>query len=225
MAQSLQFFRRIMLLLNITVCVFLAWVFGMTPVLAARQSDGVAFTQNLSALPAKPWTLTAAILSMAALIVVGVLRRRSYHFVGWTEPLFALCVIFALHLDYNGLLLYVVVDLIDGLHGRTRCRFLGVMTALFLLTGLGALAGSAAHGSVFGISAVFLTCTRGSFCRARWICWVHCTLSCSWCTWWCSSGRGPRKISAIRRLNGELEQANDRLSVMNEQLKDLRRRE
>ena len=40
MAQSLQFFRRIMLLLNITVCVFLAWVFGMTPVLAARQSDG-----------------------------------------------------------------------------------------------------------------------------------------------------------------------------------------
>ena len=46
MAQSLQFFRRIMLLLNITVCVFLAWVFGMTPVLAARQSDGVAFTQN-----------------------------------------------------------------------------------------------------------------------------------------------------------------------------------
>ena len=97
MAQSLQFFRRIMLLLNITVCVFLAWVFGMTPVLAARQSDGVAFTQNLSSLPAKPWTLTVAILSMAALIVVGVLRRRSYHFVGWAEPLFALCVIFALH--------------------------------------------------------------------------------------------------------------------------------
>ena len=71
MAQSLQFFRRIMLLLNITVCVFLAWVFGMTPVLAARQSDGVAFTQNLSALPAKPWTLTVAILSMAALNKAG----------------------------------------------------------------------------------------------------------------------------------------------------------
>ena len=60
-----------MLLLNISVSVFLAWVFGMTPVLAARQSDGVAVTQNLSALPAKPWTLTVAILSMAALIVVG----------------------------------------------------------------------------------------------------------------------------------------------------------
>lgn len=46
------------------------------------------------------------------------------------------------HLAYNGLLLYVVVDLIDGLHGRTRRRFLGAMTALFLLTGLGALQGA-----------------------------------------------------------------------------------
>ena len=36
MAQSLQFFRRIMLLLNVTVGAFLVWVFGMTPVLAAR---------------------------------------------------------------------------------------------------------------------------------------------------------------------------------------------
>ena len=52
MAQSLQFFRRIMLLLNVTVGAFLVWVFGMTPVLAARQADGVAFAQNLSALPA-----------------------------------------------------------------------------------------------------------------------------------------------------------------------------
>ena len=61
MAQSLQFFRRIMLLLNVTVGAFLVWVFGMTPVLAARQSDGVAFAQNLSALPAKPWTLVIAV--------------------------------------------------------------------------------------------------------------------------------------------------------------------
>ena len=142
MAQSLQFFRRIMLLLNVTVGAFLVWVFGMTPVLAARQSDGVAFAQNLSALPAKPWTLAIAVLGMAALILAGVLRRRGQDFIGWTEPLFALCVIFALHLAYNGLLLYVVVDLIDGLHGRTRRRFLGAMTALFLLTGLGALQGA-----------------------------------------------------------------------------------
>ena len=41
MAQSLQFFRRIMLLLNITVCVFLAWVFGMTPVLANMSAAGI----------------------------------------------------------------------------------------------------------------------------------------------------------------------------------------
>ena len=142
MAQSLQFFRRIMLLLNVTVGAFLVWVFGMTPVLAARQADGVAFAQNLSALPAKPWTLAIAVLGMAALILAGVLRRRGQNFIGWIEPLFALCVIFALHLAYNGLLLYVVVDLIDGLHGRTRRRFLGAMTALFLLTGLGALQGA-----------------------------------------------------------------------------------
>ena len=155
MAQSLQFFRRIMLLLNITVCVFLAWVFGMTPVLAARQSDGVAFTQNLSALPAKPWTLTVAILSMAALIVVGVLRRRSYHFVGWTEPLFALCVIFALHLDYNGLLLYVVVDLIRRLARQNASPVSRRHDGAVPADRFGCLAGSAAHGSVFGISAVF----------------------------------------------------------------------
>lgn len=71
MVQSLQFFRRIMLLLNVTVGAFLVWVFGMTPVLAARQSDGVAFAQNLSALPAKPWTLVIAVLGMAALILAG----------------------------------------------------------------------------------------------------------------------------------------------------------
>ena len=113
MVQSLQFFRRIMLLLNVTVGAFLVWVFGMTPVLAARQSDGVTFAQNLSALPAKPWTLAIAVLGMAALILAGVLRRRGQNFIGWTEPLFALCVIFALHLAYNGLLLYVVVLLVN----------------------------------------------------------------------------------------------------------------
>ena len=43
MAESLRFFRRIMLLLNAAVCAFLAWVFGMTPVLAARQADGLSF--------------------------------------------------------------------------------------------------------------------------------------------------------------------------------------
>ena len=89
MAQSLQFFRRIMLLLNVTVGAFLVWVFGMTPVLAARQSDGVTFAQNLSALPAKPWTLAIAVLGMAALILAGVLRRRGQNFIGWIEPLFA----------------------------------------------------------------------------------------------------------------------------------------
>ena len=151
MAQSLQFFRRIMLLLNVTVGAFLVWVFGMTPVLAARQADGVAFAQNLSALPAKPWTLVIAVLGMAALILAGVLRRRGQGFIGWIEPLFALCVIFALHLAYNGLLLYVVVDLIDGLHGRTRRRDDRTVPA----DRFGCPAGSAAHGSVFGISAVF----------------------------------------------------------------------
>lgn len=218
MAQSLQFFRRIMLLLNITVCVFLAWVFGMTPVLAARQSDGVAFTQNLSALPAKPWTLTAAILSMAALIVVGVLRRRSYHFVGWTEPLFALCVIFALHLDYNGLLLYVVVDLIDGLHGRTRCRFLGVMTALFLLTGLGALQG-ALHTVPFSEYLLYFDMHTRQLLQSTvdLLGALHLILFVVYMV--VLIGQRTEENSAIRRLNGELEQANDRLSVMNEQLK------
>lgn len=174
--------------------------------------------------PAKPWTLTVAILSMAALIVVGVLRRRSYHFVGWTEPLFALCVIFALHLDYNGLLLYVVVDLIDGLHGRTRRRFLGVMTALFLLTGLGALQGALHTVPFSGYLLYFDMHTRqllqstvdllGALHLILFVVYMVVLI-----------GQRTEENSAIRRLNGELEQANDRLSVMNEQLKGLRRRE
>ena len=218
MAQSLQFFRRIMLLLNVTVGAFLVWVFGMTPVLAARQSDGVAFAQNLSALPAKPWTLTIAVLGMAALILAGVLRRRGQNFIGWIEPLFALCVIFALHLAYNGLLLYVVVDLIDGLHGRTRRRFLGAMTALFLLTGLGALQG-ALHTVPFSEYLLYFDLHTRQLLQSvvDLLGALHLILFVVYMV--VLIGQRTEENSAIRRLNGELEQANDRLSVMNEQLK------
>ena len=218
MVQSLQFFRRIMLLLNVTVGAFLVWVFGMTPVLAARQSDGVAFAQNLSALPAKPWTLVIAVLGMAALILAGVLRRRGQNFIGWTEPLFALCVIFALHLAYNGLLLYVVVDLIDGLHGRTRRRFLGAMTALFLLTGLGALQG-ALHTVPFSEYLLYFDMHTRQLLQSvvDLLGALHLILFVVYMV--VLIGQRTEENSAIRRLNGELEQANDRLSVMNEQLK------
>ena len=218
MAQSLQFFRRIMLLLNVTVGAFLVWVFGMTPVLAARQSDGVTFAQNLSALPAKPWTLAIAVLGMAALILAGVLRRRGQNFIGWTEPLFALCVIFALHLAYNGLLLYVVVDLIDGLHGRTRRRFLGAMTALFLLTGLGALQG-ALHTVPFSEYLLYFDMHTRQLLQSvvDLLGALHLILFVVYMV--VLIGQRTEENSAIRRLNGELEQANDRLSVMNEQLK------
>lgn len=218
MAQSLQFFRRIMLLLNVTVGAFLVWVFGMTPVLAARQSDGVTFAQNLSALPAKPWTLTIAVLGMAALILAGVLRRRGQSFIGWIEPLFALCVIFALHLAYNGLLLYVVVDLIDGLHGRTRRRFLGAMTALFLLTGLGALQG-ALHVVPFSEYLLYFDMHTRQLLQSvvDLLGALHLILFVVYMV--VLIGQRTEENSAIRRLNGELEQANDRLSVMNEQLK------
>ena len=218
MVQSLQFFRRIMLLLNVTVGAFLVWVFGMTPVLAARQSDGVAFAQNLSALPAKPWTLVIAVLGMAALILAGVLRRRGQNFIGWIEPLFALCVIFALHLAYNGLLLYVVVDLIDGLHGRTRRRFLGAMTALFLLTGLGALQG-ALHTVPFSEYLLYFDMHTRQLLQSvvDLLGALHLILFVVYMV--VLIGQRTEENSAIRRLNGELEQANDRLSVMNEQLK------
>ena len=218
MAESLQFFRRIMLLLNIAVCAFLAWVFGMTPVLAARQAEGVPFAQNLSALPAKPWTLMAALLGMIVLVLAGVLRRRGCERFGWTEPLSALCVIFALHLDYNGLLLYVVVDLIDSLHGRGRRRFLGVMTALFLLTGLNVLQGALHMVPLAEYLLYYESHTRqllqstvdllGALHLILFVVYMVVLI-----------GQRTEENSAIRHLNGELEQANDRLSVMNEQLK------
>ena len=202
MAQNLQFFRRIMLLLNVTVGAFLVWVFGMTPVLAARQSDGVAFAQNLSALPAKPWTLAIAVLGMAALILAGVLRRRGQDFIGWIEPLFALCVIFALHLAY----------------GRTRRRFLGAMTALFLLTGLGALQG-ALHVVPFSEYLLYFDMHTRQLLQSvvDLLGALHLILFVVYMV--VLIGQRTEENSAIRRLNGELEQANDRLSVMNEQLK------
>ena len=180
--------------------------------------DGVAFAQNLSALPAKPWTLTIAVLGMAALILAGVLRRRGQNFIGWIEPLFALCVIFALHLAYNGLLLYVVVDLIDGLHGRTRRRFLGAMTALFLLTGLGALQG-ALHVVPFSEYLLYFDMHTRQLLQSvvDLLGALHLILFVVYMV--VLIGQRTEENSAIRRLNGELEQANDRLSVMNEQLK------
>lgn len=218
MAESLRFFRRIMLLLNAAVCAFLTWVFGMTPVLAARQADGLSFAQNLNALPAKPWTLAVALFGMAALILAGVLRRRGHDRLGWTEPLFAICVIFALHLAYNGLLLYVVVDLIDGLHGRQRRVFLGVMTALFLLTGLNVLQGALHMVPLAEYLLYFEAHTRqllqstvdllGALHLILFVVYMVVLI-----------GHRTEENSAIRRLNGELEQANDRLSVLNEQLK------
>ena len=119
---------------------FLGAVFVLTPLRAVQRAEGVNFLQGLSMLPAAPWSVSFAALGLFAFVAVDLAYRRGRLGNGWLafllEPGFALLVILALHLDYNGLLLLAVVNLVDSLHGRGRMVFLGAMTSLYLLTSL-----------------------------------------------------------------------------------------
>ena len=139
---SLKFFRGLMLLLNLAICGYLTAIYALTPYRAARQAEGLRFAQSLSALPGEPWTLALAAAGLAALLLLRAInqhRPERRHLAGAVyvlEPLFCMLVILALHLGCNGLILLAVVDLIDGLHGRARAVFLGVMKAYLPMDGI-----------------------------------------------------------------------------------------
>lgn len=222
----LKFFRRLMITLNIVICVFFAWLFIITPQNAAQNADGLRFIRRMSALPSQPWTFLLVLFGMAALISMGVLRRSERFYLLCAdspmlillEILLCLMVILALHLDYNGLLLLAVVDLIDGLNGKWRYLFIGGMTFLYMLTSLDIIQ------SWFGLSSVseYLEYYNPAIRQVMqsvisFLSTLNLILFIAYAI--LLIGQRTEENAAVRELNDELEQANAKLSNLNGQLK------
>ena len=220
----LKVFRRLMLLLNLAICAYISVIFVLTPYRAARQADGLRFARELSALPSKPWMLSLAAVGLAILLFLSAVNRYrpqsipSPNVVYWLEPILCMEVIFALHFSYNGLLLMVVVDLIDSLHGRNRAYFLGTMTSLYLVTSLEIFPSQLGLVPIVEYLMYYDTHVRqvmqstiGVLSALNLILFVVYMVLLV--------GQRTEENSAIRRLNSELERANDQLSILNEQLK------
>lgn len=221
--ESLTLLRQVMLLINLALCAFISAVFVLTPLRAAQRAEGVHFLQGLSSLPAAPWSVTFAAMGFAAFVVMDLLCRRgklgSGRLALWLEPVFALIVILALHLDYNGLLLLAVVNLVDRLRGRGRLLFLAAMTSLYLLTSLDVLRSGLGMVSVSEYLAYYegqprqlMQSAIGLLSALNLILFLGYMVILV--------GRRTEENAAIRRLNGELERANEKLSVLNVQLKN-----
>jgi len=213
-------------MLNIVICVFFAWLFIITPQNAAQNADGLRFIRRMSALPSQPWTFLLVLFGMAALISMGVLRRSErFYLLCADSPMFilleillCLMVILALHLDYNGLLLLAVVDLIDGLNGKWRYLFIGGMTFLYMLTSLDIIQ------SWFGLSSVseYLEYYNPAIRQVMqsvisFLSTLNLILFIAYAI--LLIGQRTEENAAVRELNDELEQANAKLSNLNGQLK------
>lgn len=218
--------RHSMLLLNFAIVLLLSVVFACTPSFVARRGAGLDFLQDLDHLPAQPWSIGLAVVGIFVLIVVSIIYRekgmrwkeQNKLVVYWLEPMLGLIIILTLHLDYNGLLLLIVVDLIDTMQIRGRMFFLRAMIVLYLLTSLDVLR------SVFGMVSVtdyficydmqtrqFMQSTVGLLSALNSILFIgYMVLLFS---------QKKEENTAIRHLNHELEHVNDQLSVMNDQLK------
>lgn len=217
---SLAFFRRIMFLLNFAACTYLSLLYGLTPRYAVRQAAGFRFAQGLSTLPDKPWLLWGVPIGVCGLILASRFFRdkESSRVACWVEPLLCLLTIFALHLEYNGLLLVAVVDLVDNLRGRGRTIFLGVMALLYLLTSIDILPPQLRMATITEYLAFYDTHTRlllqnilGIFSSLNLILFlIYMVLLV---------GKRTEENAAARQLNQELEQANGKLVVLNERLK------
>lgn len=221
--ESLTLLRQVMLLINLALCAFISAVFVLTPLRAAQRAEGVHFLQGLSSLPAAPWSVAFAAMGFAAFVVMDLLCRRgklgSGRLALWLEPAFVLLVILALHLDYNGLLLLAVVNLVDRLRGRGRLLFLAAMTSLYLLTSLDVLRSGLGMVSVSEYLAYYegqprqlMQSAIGLLSALNLILFLGYMVILV--------GRRTEENAAIRRLNGELERANEKLSVLNVQLKN-----
>lgn len=216
----LAFFRRLMFLLNFAVCAYLSLIYALTPRLAVQQAAGLRFTLGLNALPGKPWLLWIVPAGAGGLVAASLFFRdkKPSRAACWVEPLLCLLVIFALHLDYNGLLLVAVVDLVDGLRGRGRTLFLGVMAGLYLLTSIDILPPQLRMVTITEYLAFYDTHTRlllqnilSLFSALNLILFlIYMVLLV---------GKRTEENAATRQLNQELAQANDQLVLLNARLK------
>lgn len=218
-------FRQMMIVLNTAIVAFLSVIFYVTPRLAVRRAEGMQFARQLEYLPPRPWMQVFALIGMLLLIAVSMWYRyrvkkqlREDRVIYWLEPLICMIIILTVHLDYNGLLFLVVVDLVDTLHGKARTIFLAIMIAFYLLTSLD-ITQSALHvTSVANYMTYYSVHTRrlmqstlGLFSAFNMILFIGYVLLLVI--------QRTEENTAIRRLNGELEHANDKLSVLNERLK------
>ena len=218
-------FRWMMIVLNVTIITFLSLLFYITPQRAVYRAEAMRFAERLEYLPPRPWTQVFALAGMVALIVVSMIYRhrakkqlKEDKIVYWLEPLICMLVIFTIHLDYNGLLFLVVVDLVETLHGKFRTIFLSFLIAFYLLTSLDIVQSALHVTSVADYMTYYSAHTRnlmqstlGLFSAFNMILFIGYVLLLVI--------QRTEENTAIRRLNGELEQANDKLSVLNEQLK------
>jgi len=215
-----------MILLNIAICLVLTWLFICTPQYAAQNADGIQFLQQMSTLPNPPWISLFSLVALFTLIAVNQVRQYGTNrwfysgkaFICWLEVFLCLIIIISLHFDYNGLLLLVVVNLIDELKGRRRALFLVTMTLLYLLTSLDmmrtwfGLAPVSEYMAYYGLETrQMMQSSIGLMNALNLILFVVYMVILL--------GKRTEENAEVRKLNNELEQANRKLSVLNDQLK------
>jgi len=215
-----------MTLLNIAICLVLTWLFIRTPQQAAQNADGIKFLQQMSALPGPPLMF---LFSLAALFMLIVINEVSQYgkskllepvkaLVCWLEVFLCLIIIISLHFDYNGLLLLVVVNLIDELKGGRRELFLATMAFLYLLTSLDVMrtwfdtAPVSEYMAYYGLETRQMMQSLIGFMTA-----LNLILFVVYMV--ILIGKRTEENVEVRKLNRELEQANSKLSVLNDQLK------
>ena len=122
--QMLAFLRRWMQALNAVVMLFVFGILLITPHIVIASAQSLRFAQGLSWIVYKPWVTWGGLLLAVLLFVLSDSSRalpnsmlgRNSPFIYFIEPLLCIWVLIALQFGYNGLLLYVVVDLVDPLH-------------------------------------------------------------------------------------------------------------
>lgn len=137
---TLSAIRHMMIVLNVAIVGFLSAIFFFTPQTAVLHAEAMQFSQQLRYVPERPGMQAFSLLGVAALLAVSALyhlpmqmQHRKIFRMYWLEPVICMIVIVSLHLDYNGLLFLVVVDLVDTLQHRKRAIFLSVMVLLLVI--------------------------------------------------------------------------------------------
>lgn len=226
LSDTMRFFRHLMLLLNLAVFLFLAEVFILTPFRAARRGDGTELAAGLSALPPQPWTMALALTLFLVMVFIGVLRRRGKTgepdgpvWSLWVQPALCILAILLLHLNYNGLLLLAVVDLVEVLGTRQRDKFLLVMISLYLLTSLEFLREAFGQVSVYSFMS-FYAANTNQLMRSTLVLLSALNIILFITYMVLLVGQRTEEKAAIQKLNAALAGANGKLSSLNGQLHD-----